>query len=525
MQGMTEEGQIIDGKFRLERILGVGGMGVVYLATALDSERQVAVKLLRSAVIQSEEARIRLQREMEVMARLKSPYIGKLHSTGFLPDNSPYFAMEYLNGRDLRSELQLRGAIPIPEACAYIRQTCRGIAVAHALGIVHRDLKPHNLVVTSLDKVRQIKVVDFGIAKVLGETDSGITASDTVVGTPLYMCPEQLLSGSRTSTRSDVWSLGTILYELIAGVSPFADDSPGSVLAAITFDDPVPIQQLAPETPTEVAKLIHSALHKHPALRLPSVEDMARILLPYATPDELLTVASDSYPKAPPPPRPRPVRVRAAGLLRREIQTSVNRILIDDSQETEKFPKTSGVAHARSPDQLGLIPTIASLTEVRSHSDGPKLNGRASTGLDAQATVFASSPRRLFLVLLTLALPLAIGLSWAIMRFQQSAEASNLSASASAVSRPAHAPSAVASGERATIEATSIGQPRPTAIITPPIASPARTKGVRNPVPVKPVPERPVPERPVPAQPEPTTTPGPVASPRPSSTGAIPIHL
>ncbi|MGC4065292.1 MAG: serine/threonine-protein kinase [Polyangiaceae bacterium] len=368
---MTEAGDVIDGRFRLERVLGTGGMGIVYLATDLSIDRQVAVKILRSTVIQSEEARIRLQREMEVLARLKSPHIAEYHSSGYLSDHSPYLVIEYLNGCDLRSELRLRGTIPIPEACAYLLQACRGMKVAHEQNIVHRDLKPHNLILTTVGERRIVKVVDFGIAKVLGEADLGLTASDTAVGTPLYMCPEQLLGPRRITTRSDLWSLGVILYELISGTSPFADDSPGAVIAAITMDEPVPIRQLLPETPKELAELIHRALQKRPERRLATIDAMAETLSRFALPDDALTLPAEPKAGASQKPRRRPARLQRKRYLRDEIRSSVDRILVDDSVATQELARASAVPPAVNPEQFGRVPTIAAAAEAALSPDHP----------------------------------------------------------------------------------------------------------------------------------------------------------
>jgi serine/threonine-protein kinase len=434
---MTELGDVIDGRFRLERTLGTGGMGIVYLATDLSIDRQVAVKILRSTVIQSEEARIRLQREMEVLARLKSPHVAEYHSSGYLPDHSPYLVIEYLNGRDLRAELRRRGMIPIPEACAYLLQTCRGIAVAHAQNIVHRDLKPHNLIVTCLEGPRLVKIVDFGIAKILGEADLGLTASDTAVGTPLYMCPEQLLGARRITTRSDVWSLGVILYELISGTSPFSDDSPGAVIAAITLDEPVPIRQLLPETPKDLAELIHSALQKRPERRLPTVEAMAETLRRFALPDDALTVQTDSQEGASQKPRPPPPRLQRKRYLRDEIRSSVDRILVDDSVATQELARASAVPSAVDPERLGRVPTMAAVAEAALTTDNPTPSGAFSATRAPQrklSLLVGPARQRKWLILPWFVLPVAVWLTWSLWGWQPNtpvAASAKLPASAS----------------------------------------------------------------------------------------------
>jgi len=320
---MQGSGQLIDGRFRLEQTLGSGGMGVVYLAVDEELQRRVAVKLLRSAIVNSVEARMRLSREIEVLSSLHSPYIAEFYAAGFLPDKSPYYVMEYLEGRDLKAELRRRGPLPVAEATAYLTQACRGVAIAHAQGIVHRDLKPHNLILTQLDAVRRLKIVDFGVAKILSVADQSLTASDTAVGTPLYMCPEQLLNPKTTSTLADVWALGVILYEILAGFSPFADESPGAVVAAVTLDDPAPIRQVRPDLPEKLVQLIDRALQKVPKKRLASAEQFEQLLRPFATPLELLVVGSDSSAQYEGTIE-RPERIRRDVDLRLEIRESVD---------------------------------------------------------------------------------------------------------------------------------------------------------------------------------------------------------
>jgi serine/threonine-protein kinase len=471
---MTAPGDVIDGRFRLDRTLGMGGMGIVYLATDLAIDRQVAVKILRSTVIESEEARTRLQREMEVLARLKSPHIAEYHSSGYLSDHSPYLVIEYLSGCDLRSELRLRGVIPIPEACAYLLQTCRGMAVAHAQNIVHRDLKPHNLILTSFEARRIVKVVDFGIAKILGSVDPGLTASDSAVGTPLYMCPEQLLGPRRITTRSDVWSLGVILYELISGISPFSDDSPGAVIAAITLDDPVPIRQLVPETPKELADLIHRALQKRPERRLPSVEVMAETLGRYALPDDRLTVPPESNASVPKIPRRRPVRLQRRRTLRDEIRTSVDRILIDDSVATQEVPRNPAVPHAVSPDQLGRVPTLeAALASEHPTSSAAFSATRAS--IKSNPLFVGSTRQRMLLVLPLLAVSFAGWLTWSLWgRKSEPSLVTSTTATKSTPSTSSTRPTREASAltpKASSHVAVNVSTPPATAEVTAPLAA------------------------------------------------------
>ena len=272
-------------------------MGTVYLAFDTQRESNVAVKVLSATALQSKVARLRLQREIEILSTLHSPYIAEMYTTGTMPDNSPYLVMEYLEGRDLKAELRERGPLPVAEAVGYLIQACRGISVAHAAHILHRDLKPHNLFLTHLDGNRVLKVLDFGVAKVLdAASDLNLTTTDTIIGTPLYLCPEQLLDSKDITLKADIWALGVILYEMLVGFAPFTDDSPGAVIAAITLDEQVPIRQLRGEVPEGLQDVIEAALAKVPCERIPSVDELERLLLPYsAAPDQLFVPVTDGH--------------------------------------------------------------------------------------------------------------------------------------------------------------------------------------------------------------------------------------
>ncbi len=361
---MSDAGDLIDGRYRLGRCVGSGGMGIVYLATDLLTSHQVAVKVLRTTVDASDNVRARLRREIELLSRLHSPHIAELLAAGFLPDGLPYFVMELLEGRDLKAEVRRRGPLPCAEAAAYLVQTCRGIAVAHRLGIVHRDLKPHNLFLTGLAGLRKIKIVDFGVAKSLDATDPGLTATNTAVGTPLYMSPEQLIDARAISTKADVWALGVILYELLAGFSPFSDESPGAVIAAVTLDEPCPIQKLRPDVPDCVAQAIQAALVKLPSERLGTVEEFAQLLLQHATPDDCLAVPEEAAQQTA-PAISRPSRTRVSAYLRDRILASIDAGSPQDRATLRCLPTASSSQDAHPlPERLSLVPGLRVLSPV-----------------------------------------------------------------------------------------------------------------------------------------------------------------
>ena len=211
-------GDVVAGKYRVERIIGAGGMGVVVAARHLQLDQTVALKFMTHRTPAGDE---RFSREARAAARLKSEHAAKVHDVGALDNGTPYMVMEYLEGNDLHALLSAEGALPIDLAVGYVMQACEAIGEAHAHGIVHRDLKPHNLFLTTGVGGRpKIKVLDFGISKTQDD-ETTLTRSSDIIGTPVYMAPEQLRSSKDVDARADIWALGAMLYELVTGRLPF----------------------------------------------------------------------------------------------------------------------------------------------------------------------------------------------------------------------------------------------------------------------------------------------------------------
>src|SRR6188768_2962187 len=202
------EGHVLAGKYRIERVLGQGGMGVVVAATHLQLGERVALKFLLPQAIHNPEAVERFAREARAAVKIKSEHVARVSDVGLLESGAPYMVMEYLEGYDLSTWLQQRGPLPVEQAVEFILQACEAIAEAHALGIVHRDLKPANLfVIQRADGVLSVKVLDFGISKATGLIGSGdMTTTSAVMGSPYYMSPEQMGSTKDTDTRADIWA-------------------------------------------------------------------------------------------------------------------------------------------------------------------------------------------------------------------------------------------------------------------------------------------------------------------------------
>lgn len=273
-------GKILLGKYRIDSVLGAGGMGFVLAATHLRMGGSVALKMLLPELALDPTFVERFVREAHAAARIKSEHVARVLDVETLDDGLPLIVMELLEGHDLGEEVQLKGPVPLQVAADYVLQACEALAEAHSKGIVHRDLKPANLFLTQrADGSRLVKVMDFGIAKALAESESdSLTATQDVVGSPLYMSPEQLRSSKDVDARTDIWSLGVILYELVSADLPFVGPSSAAVLAAVAADRPRPIQELLPQAPAAFVRLLERALEKDPEERHANVADFAREL-------------------------------------------------------------------------------------------------------------------------------------------------------------------------------------------------------------------------------------------------------
>jgi serine/threonine protein kinase len=208
-----EVGDVIAGKYEVTRVLGQGGMGLVVAAFHRDLDALVALKFLLPSLRESPQSKERFTREARTVMRLRNEHVARVHDVGDV-DGTPFIVMEYLTGEDLAKALARRGPLAVDEAVDLLLQACEAVAEAHKLGIVHRDLNPANLFVTTgSDGLPFVKVLDFGISKSTAAGDLSVTASAAVVGSPLYMSPEQLTTSRSVDARADVWALGVILYE------------------------------------------------------------------------------------------------------------------------------------------------------------------------------------------------------------------------------------------------------------------------------------------------------------------------
>ncbi|HEX3477971.1 MAG TPA: serine/threonine-protein kinase, partial [Kofleriaceae bacterium] len=272
-------GEVFVEKYRVDRILGHGGMGVVAMCTHLALNEHVAIKMLRKDVLDDADAVERFMREAQAAVKLKSEYVARVIDVGRSSANVPYMVMEYLDGEDLGQLLEDRRTLGVPWAVEITMQCCEALAEAHSLSIVHRDVKPTNLFVTwRPDGSAIIKVLDFGISKALSSNSMALTQTQSLLGTPAYMSPEQMRSARNVDARTDIWSLGTVLYEMLEGRRPFEAESFSEMCVKVAVDEPGAMTQ----TPPGLQQVVLRCLEKSPDQRYPSMADLARDLVPFA---------------------------------------------------------------------------------------------------------------------------------------------------------------------------------------------------------------------------------------------------
>lgn len=279
---MLGVGSVVAGKFRVERPLGQGGMGAVFAATNVLLGQRVALKVLLGDMCTQPAIVERFLREARASAQLRGDHVCRVSDVGTLEDGAPYIVMELLEGRDLAGVLAATGPLRSDVLCDYVLQACLGIAEAHAVGIVHRDLKPANLFLAQRpDGTTLVKVLDFGIAKAPSSQQFDLTQTAAVMGSPGYMSPEQLRSSRNVDARSDIWALGTILYELSSARTPFNGESITELAVRVSMDPTPPLPDFVP---APLQQVIYRCLEKHPDHRFQDLASLAVALAPFAGP-------------------------------------------------------------------------------------------------------------------------------------------------------------------------------------------------------------------------------------------------
>ena len=322
---VPQPGDVIHGKYRIQKVLGEGGMGVVLAAHHELLDQRVAVKVLTS---RDEKAISRFSEEARSTARLNSEHVARVMDVGALACGAPFIVMEYLEGCDLEELLLLHERLPPQEAVGYILQALQGLAQAHALGIIHRDLKPANLFIAVVPGgANVIKILDFGISKSTASRRSGktgnLTAEHSTLGSPTYMSPEQIRASKDVDKRSDLWSLGVVLFELLSGEPPFDGESIGEIFAGVLEKDAPALTTVRPDVPQALSDIVARCMKRDRTQRFPGVLELARELAPFGPADAasrvkrieqtLLTVRAGAAGSEPPPSTVRPITPGAGG--------------------------------------------------------------------------------------------------------------------------------------------------------------------------------------------------------------------
>jgi serine/threonine protein kinase len=280
------DGTILADKYRAESVLGAGGMGVVVRVTRLRDGEICALKFLKPSVARNPVAAQRFLREAAAAGRIVSPHVVKISDVGELATGTPYLVMEYLQGGTLEQRLAGNARLPLADACDLGLQVACGLAAAHAMGVVHRDIKPANLYLTPApDGGELLKIVDFGVSKILdpeGADGQNLTRTQTSLGSPLYMSPEQMRSARTADGRADQWSLGAVLYRMATGQLPFDAKSLPRLCVQVLEADFVPIRTRCPDLPADFAAAVERCFRLTPAERHADVAALAEALASFA---------------------------------------------------------------------------------------------------------------------------------------------------------------------------------------------------------------------------------------------------
>ncbi|AUX23721.1 protein kinase [Sorangium cellulosum] len=478
--GLVREGQVLAGKYRVERVIGAGGMGVVLAATHLQLEERIAIKLLLPEAARAGTLAERFMREARAAVKIKSEHVARVTDVGTLESGTPYMVMEYLSGSDLSEVVRAGGPMPPEAAVEYVLQACEAIAEAHAAGIVHRDLKPANLFLTRrADGSPCVKVLDFGISKVAtGGADPRITDTTAVMGSPLYMSPEQLRSARDVDARTDIWSLGVILFELLTGAPPFDGATMPQLCVAIMQGAPRPLAAFRADVPQALEAVILRCLEKAPDRRFRSIAELAEALAPLATARARISVERiGGISRASAPPQ----------------QTVVAENAVTSPTVMNTVPSWSGtLAPRRRPGRRALVLAGAGVSVLALGALG--VLGARSNGGAQETAASAAAPAEVASPTATAATPPA----------------------ASAAPSPAITPGVEADPAPATSLAAAPVGAAPTAQAS--ATAPAPRPATPAPRPAAPTPPRPATPTPRPAAPAPrpaTPTPRPATTPAP----------
>jgi predicted Ser/Thr protein kinase len=341
----VREGDIIAGKFRVERVLGRGGMGVVVAAHHIQLDTRVAIKFLLPSGMADQGAAARFLREAQAAAKITSEHVARVLDVAVLPTGEPFIVMEFLEGRDLAQQLRDEGPLPVALAIDSVMQACEALAEAHAMGIVHRDLKPANLFCARRPNGQVVcKVLDFGISKLTAGAAGGlaITATAALMGSPLYMSPEQMRSTKGADAQSDIWALGIVLFELLCGAPPFNGTTISEVAVKVATEPTPPMRMQRPDVPPELEAVVLRCLEKDRARRVRTVVDLARELAPFGSLRARLSlerIAGPSHEAGPLTPGPQ------------RVATAIATVAAPGTAEWVGHTTNAPATHTRGPAQ------------------------------------------------------------------------------------------------------------------------------------------------------------------------------
>lgn len=276
--------RVFEGKYRLDELLGGGGMGTVYRATHLLIDRPVAIKVLSQRFVGDSTAKERFRREARAAGRMHHPNAVSVTDFGATADGYLYIVMELLEGLTLRDLLAREGPLDVARIVSIMLQTCAAVSAAHDVGLIHRDLKPANIFIEQRSNTPAVvKVLDFGVAKFAVEEQADddyqtLTQVGAIIGTPRYMSPEQCSGSGGVTPASDVYSLGIILYEMLSGVVPFNAETPLAIALRHVSDPPRPLRELVPDVPEKLAAIAHKALAKRPSDRFADANELRQAI-------------------------------------------------------------------------------------------------------------------------------------------------------------------------------------------------------------------------------------------------------
>jgi serine/threonine-protein kinase len=421
---LVSVGDLVAGKYRVERLLGRGGMGVVVAAMHEQLGQRVALKMLLPAATTSADSIARFMREARAAVKIRGEHVARVLDVGELPSGAPVIVMEYLEGKDLADTLHEGGPLSAEVAVGYMLQACEALAEAHAAGIVHRDVKPSNVFVTRRpDGSPLVKVLDFGISKALvageggGADAKGLTTTSSFIGSPVYAPPEQLAASRDVDGRADIWGVGTVLYEALCGTTPFKGETVMKIASEIFNATPEPLESARPDLPPGLGAVVLKCLEKSADHRYPSVRELALALAPYA-----------------------PGGAAAA--------ERVGRILGGSLVPPPAASPLADTVPAKSP-----VPRPGRMTPpAASTSTAPNIVGAQSGG-------GAAGPGRAVYALAAVGFVAAVGLAFAMGRTQEEKPAPTVAATATAVpSTPTPTPTP---SPTATASSTSSASPTP----------------------------------------------------------------